>query len=345
MPLNITVLDQSPVIASTSGAGGLELTVELAKAAEAWGYKRYWVAEHHNTAADYAGYAGMAPEILVSHLASQTQSIRVGSGGVMLPHYSPFKVAEQFAVLSSLYPGRIDLGIGRAAGGDGLATQALAYPHEAIPRDLYPQQAHILKGIINHSLPQEHAFSSIRVLPEGTAAPELWMLGSSGGSAALAGALGYKMALALFIGPQERPVSIIDEYENAWRDAGHKGDPEVMIVTACFCADTREQARFIAGTQAYWKVNAFLYGRLVPFYSPEEVVDRYRSLSTKDQEYFDITVESGIYGTADQCMEQLQQLRKKYRANELGIVTVTHDQQSRLESYRLIATHSAFARN
>lgn len=337
MSLNITVLDQSPVLASATGAGGLALTVELAKAADAWGYKRYWVAEHHNTAADYSGYAGMAPEILVGYLASQTQSIRVGSGGVMLPHYSPFKVAEQFAVLSTLYPGRIDLGIGRAAGGDELATQALAFPYQPASRDIYPQQAHILKGIIQHSLPSDHPFASIRVLPDSVPQPEMWMLGSSGGSAALAGMLGYNMALALFIGPQERPVSIIDEYENAWREAGHPGDPQVMIVTACFCAETREQAKFIAGTQAYWKVNAFRYGRLVPFYSPDKVTDLYQSLSADDQQYFDITVESGIYGTPDECLQALQELQQKYRANEMGIVTVTHDQQSRLDSYRLIA--------
>jgi len=337
MTLNLTVLDQSPVLASPSGAGGLELTTELARAADAWGYKRYWVAEHHNTRSDYAGYAGMAPEILVGHLASQTKSIRIGSGGVMLTHYSPFKVAEQFAVLSTLYPGRIDLGIGRAPGGDGLATQALAYPYQPAHGDSYPQKAHLLKGIMEHGLAADHPYASLRVLPEDTPLPELWMLGSSGGSAALAGALGYKMALALFIGPQERPVSIIDEYENAWRAAGHDGDPEVMIVTACFCADTREEARFVAGTQAYWKVHAFRYGNLVPFYPPGEVIDLYRDLAPGDREYFDVTVESGVYGTPDECLDELAQLSAKYRANEMGIVTVTYDQESRLKSYRLIA--------
>ena len=174
-------------------------------------------------------------------------------------------------------------------------------------------------------------------MPDGVPKPEMWMLGSSGGSAALAGSLGYKMALALFIGPQERPVSIIDDYENAWRAAGHEGDPEVMIVTACFCADTREEARMIAATQAYWKVFAFLYGRMVPFHPPDEVAALYTKLSPSEQEYFEITRESGIYGTPDECLERLQQLCGKYRANELGIVTVTYDQASRLKSYRLIA--------
>lgn len=333
MSLSITVLDQSPVLASPSGAGGLALTVELAKAADEWGYKRYWVAEHHG--AD--SYAGTSPEILVGHLASQTENLRVGSGGVMLPHYSPYKVAEQFGTLSTLYPGRIDLGIGRAPGSDGVASHALAYPHQPLREDVYPQQAQLLKGIIDQSIPSNHPYSKLKAMPDGIPKPEMWMLGSSGGTAALAGSLGYKMSLALFIGPQERPVSIIDDYENAWRAAGHAGDPEVMIVTACFCADTREEAKMIAATQAYWKVWAFRYGRIEPFYSPEEVADLYKKLSPADQEYFDITRESGVYGTPDECLEQLERLSKKYRANEMGVVTVTYDQASRLKSYRLIA--------
>jgi luciferase family oxidoreductase group 1 len=333
MSLDISVLDQSPVLASPSGAGGLVLTVELAKAAEEWGYKRYWVAEHHGSDA----YAGTAPEILVGHLASQTNTIRVGSGGVMLPHYSPYKVAEKFGMLATLYPRRIDLGIGRASGTDGLGSHALAYPYQPLHEDSYPQQALLLKGFIDQSIPASHPYARLKVMPAGVPKPEMWMLGSSGGSAELAGSLGYKMALALFIGPQERPVSIVDDYENAWRAAGHEGDPEVMIVTACFCADTREEAKMITATQAYWKVFAFLYGRMVPFFPPDEVSALYKKLSPSEQEYFDMTRESGIYGTPDECLERLQQLSIKYRANELGIVTVTYDQASRLKSYRLIA--------
>ena len=239
MSLDISVLDQSPVLASPSGAGGLALTVELARAADEWGYKRYWVAEHHGGDT----YAGTAPEILVGHLASQTKNIRVGSGGVMLPHYSPYKVAETFGMLATLYPRRIDLGIGRASGTDGLGSHALAYPYQPQHEDFYPQQALLLKGFIDQGIPSSHPYARLKVMPAGVPKPEMWMLGSSGGSAALAGSLGYKMALALFIGPQERPVSIIDDYESAWRAAGHEGEPEVMIVTACFCADTEKKRK------------------------------------------------------------------------------------------------------
>lgn len=333
MSLDITVLDQSPALASPSGAGGLALSVELATAAEAWGYKRYWVAEHHNA----ESYAGSAPEILIAHLASRTTRIRLGSGGVMLPHYSPFKVAEQFGVLSTLYPGRIDLGIGRAPGADGVASHALAYPHEPLHEDVYPQQALLLKGFFDRSIPPSHPYAQLRVKPDAVAAPELWMLGSSGGSAALAGSLGYRMALALFIGPQERPVGIIDSYESAWRAAGHAGDPEVMVVVACFCAATKDEARLIAATQAYWKVGAFRHGRVEGFHPPGEATQLSKKLSPDDQAYFEITRESGIYGTADECLERLGQLRRKYRAREMGVVTVTYDQQSRLDSYRMLA--------
>jgi luciferase family oxidoreductase group 1 len=333
MVSNITILDQSPALASKSGAGGLSLTVELAQAADRWGYKRYWVAEHHGA----ESYAGTSPEILVGHLACQTSRLRVGSAGVMLCHYSPYKVGEQFGVLSTLHPHRIDLGIGRAPGTGDMGRHALAYPYQPLRDDTFPQKAQLLKAFIDRSIPSNHPYSTLRVMADQVPKPEMWMLGSSGGSATLAGQLGYKMALALFIGPQERPVSIIDDYEKAWRAAGHEGDPEVMIVTACFCAATKEEAKLIAATQAYWKVGAFRYGRVEQFFSPEEAMDRYKKLGPDDQDYFEITRESGIYGAPDECLARLEQLARKYRAGELGIVTVTYDQESRLESYRLIA--------
>jgi luciferase family oxidoreductase group 1 len=333
MPLTLNILDQSPALASKSRLGGLALTAELAKAADRWGYKRYWVAEHHGAET----YAGSAPEILVGHLAGLTDRLRVGSGGVMLCHHSPYKVAEQFGMLATLHPDRIDLGIGRAPGTDGVGSHALAYPHQPPREETYPQKAQLLKGFIDQTIPANHPYAKLKVMGDDVPRPEMWMLGSSGGSAALAGGLGYKMALALFIGPQERPVAIIDEYEQAWRAAGHPGDPEVMIVTACFCADTKEEARMMAATQAYWKVGAFRHGVVERFHPPEAVADLYKTLSPDDQAYFEITRESGVYGAQDECLERLEAIARKYRASELGIVTVTYDQESRLESYRRLA--------
>ncbi len=145
MSLKLTVVDQSPVPGKPHELPPPALSAVLARACERAGYHRYWVAEHHNS----INFAGPSPEVLISHIASVTESIRVGSGGVMLPHYSPYKVAEQFRLLETLFPGRIDLGIGRAPGGDGLASHALAYPYAQAHEDFYPQQAMLLKGFLS----------------------------------------------------------------------------------------------------------------------------------------------------------------------------------------------------
>jgi len=333
MPLKLTVVDQSPVPGKAHVLSPVALSAELAKACDAWGYSRYWVAEHHNS----GNFAGPAPEILISHIASITQQIRVGSGGVMLPHYSPYKVAEQFRLLETLFPGRIDLGIGRAPGGDGLASHALAFPDAPSHEDNYAQQAMMLKAFLEKSIPAEHPYHELRVMPDDTPTPEMWMLGSSGGSAALAGHVGMNMALALFIGPEDRPVSIIDEYEAAWHQAGHAGSPSTMIAVSAVCAETHEEAALIASSQVYWKVMAFRHGIREALNSPEEALNRKKKLSPSDQAYFDQTLASVVHGTIDQCHEQLNALATRYRTDELGLITVTYDYETRLDSYRRLA--------
>jgi len=334
MTLKFTVVDQSPVPGKAHPLSPVALSAELAKACDRWGYDRYWVAEHHNS----GNFAGPAPEILISHIASITDRIRVGSGGVMLPHYSPYKVAEQFRLLETLFPGRIDLGIGRAPGGDGLASHALAFPNSPSHEDNYAQQAMLLKAFLEKSIPQEHPYHDLRVMPDDSPIPEMWMLGSSGGSASLAGHVGMNMALALFIGPEDRPVSIVDEYEAAWRDAEHPGDPQTMIAVSAVCADSKEEAALIASSQAYWKVMAFRHGIREPLNSPEEALNLKASLSPSDQAYFDATLASVIHGTPEQCETELSKLSERYRTNQLALVTVTYDYADRLASYERLST-------
>lgn len=333
MTLKLTVVDQSPVPGKAHSLSPVALSAELAKACDTWGYSRYWVAEHHNS----GNFAGPAPEILISHIASITKQIRVGSGGVMLPHYSPYKVAEQFRLLETLFPGRIDLGIGRAPGGDGLASHALAFPDAPSNEDNYAQQAMMLKAFLEKSIPSEHPYHELRVMPDDSPTPEMWMLGSSGGSAALAGHVGMNMALALFIGPEDRPVSIINEYEAAWHQAGHTGTPNTMIAVSAVCAETQEEAALIASPQVYWKVMAFRHGIRKPLNSPEMALDLKKKLSPSDQAYFDQTLASVVHGTTDQCHDQLNALAARYRTNELGLITVTYDYETRLDSYRRLA--------
>lgn len=332
MTLKLTAVDQSPVQGLPDNMSPVAVTVDLARACDRLGYHRYWLAEHHNS----INFAGPCPEILVSHIASVTDRIRVGSGGVMLSHYSPYKVAEQFSMLETLYPGRIDLGIGRAPGGDAMASHALAYPSEP-GLENYAEQAWLLQGLLHDTLPSDHPYSRLQVMQGQPAIPQTWMLGSSGGSAGLAGQLGMKMTLALFISPEPAPPGVITEYKQAWRDAGHQGDPEASIAVAALCADSREQAEYLAGPAVYWKVKAFRQGVREVVKSPDEVLDLKDQLSPHDRAFFDAVLNSMILGTPDECAAQIHRTADNYQSNEVGIVTVTYDYKDRLRSYELLA--------
>ena len=332
MTLKLTVVDQSPVQGLPSDVSPVALTVDLARACDRLGYHRYWLAEHHNS----INFAGPCPEILISHIASVTERIRVGSGGVMLTHYSPYKVAEQFSMLETLYPGRIDLGIGRAPGGDALASHALAHPAQPGLED-YAEQAWLLQHLLHHTLPANHAYKDLQVMPGTPAIPETWMLGSSGGSAGLAGQVGMKMTLALFISPDPAPPSVLTEYKQAWRNAGHAGEPEANIAVAALCADSLEEARFLAAPAVYWKVKAFRQGIREVVKTPYEALRLKEQLNSSDQAFFDAVLNSMILGTAEQCAEQISHVADQYQSDEVGIVTVTHDYQHRLRSYELLA--------
>ncbi|MBP0048936.1 LLM class flavin-dependent oxidoreductase [Marinobacterium sp. AK62] len=334
MNLKLTAVDQSPVQGLPSDVSPVAITVDLARACDRLGYHRYWLAEHHNS----INFAGPCPEILIGHIASQTERIRVGSGGVMLTHYSPYKVAEQFSMLETLYPGRIDLGIGRAPGGDALASHALAYPAQPGLED-YAEQAWLLQNFLQRSLPEDHPYAGLGIMPGTPAIPQTWMLGSSGGSAGLAGEIGMKMCLALFISPDPAPPSVITEYKQAWTEAGHAGSPEASIAVAALCADSREEAEYLAAPAVYWKVKAFRQGIREVVKHPDEALQLKRALSPSDQAFFDAVLNSMILGDAKSCAEQIWQVADRYQCDEVGIVTVTHDYQHRLRSYeRLAAT-------
>lgn len=332
MTLKLTAVDQSPVQGLPANVSPVALSIELAQACDRLGYHRYWLAEHHNS----INFAGPCPEILISRIASVTERIRVGSGGVMLTHYSPYKVAEQFSMLETLYPGRIDLGIGRAPGGDALASHALAYPAQPGLED-YAEQSWLLQNLLHQSLPEDHPYRSLQVMPGKPAIPQTWMLGSSGGSAGLAGQVGMKMCLALFISPDPAPPSVISEYKQAWRDAGHAGEPEASIAVAALCADSREEAEYLAAPAVYWKVMAFRQGIREVVKSPDEALQLKQQLSPSDQAFFNAVLNSMVLGNAGECAEQITRLADRYQSEEVGIVTVTHDYHDRLRSYERLA--------
>src|SRR5271170_1614333 len=198
-PFRLSILDQSPVSEGSSGAQALQNTLDLARLADRLGYHRYWVAEHHGGPM----LAGPSPEALIGPIAAATARIRVGSGGVMLPHYSPFKVAEVFSILAGLYPGRIDLGIGRAAGTDPLTTFALQRDRRQASPDDFPSQLAELLGYLEDDMPEEHPFARLsKSLPGRPEIPERWLLGSSAQSAIWAAEIGLSYAFADFIHPE-----------------------------------------------------------------------------------------------------------------------------------------------
>jgi luciferase family oxidoreductase group 1 len=334
MTFKLTVVDQSPV---QLGTGGPELaphlSAHLAQACDKLGYHRYWLAEHHNS----NSFAGPCPEVLISHIASITKNIRVGSGGVMLANHNPYKVAEQFRMLETLFPGRIDLGIGRAPGGDGIASQALAYPYKPTHGERYAEQTQLLSSFLRGDFPKNHAFNDLKVMPSDEPCPELWMLGTSGGSATFAGQMGFSMSLGLFISPDDQTIAIMDEYKNAYQQSGHDGTPQTMITISALCAPTREEALYLAAPQAYWKVMAFRHGVRNPWLSPEEAINKLKQLPVSDQSYYQSLIDSVTLGSPEECASQLEQISDYWKTDEIGLVTVTHDFESRKRSFELLA--------
>ena len=330
----ISVLDQSPIHDDKGEASGLHDTIELAKLCDRIGYHRYWCAEHHAT----PGYASPSPEIMTAHVACSTNTIRVGSGGVMLTHYSPFKVAETFRVLEALHPQRIDLGIGRAPGGSPLAHAALASPRQQIPHEYYPQQSAELVAYLHETLAEDHPFVTAKVEPINAGVPEIWMLGSSGGSSELAGQLGTNFALALFIGTHERTSAIIETYKRAYQPINDNSEAKALIAVAAITADSKEEAEFIAASHVYWKVQAFRLGERTPLYSPEKALDLKKKLSPSNQAYFDETMSTYLLGTADNCLQEMEALASDFGVEEVMIVNVTHSFETRKRTYQELAT-------
>ena len=246
--LKLGIVDQSPVANGATAMDAVRQTLELARVAERLGYSRYWVAEHHST----NSFAGAAPEVLIPQVAAATSEIRVGSGGVMLSHYSPLKVAEQFRMLEALFPGRIDLGIGRAAGGDRRTSQALAYGRGVLDPDSFPRQMEDLIGWMTDALQDEHPFRRVRAMPRVGGVPEFWLLGSGGSSAGYAAHLGCAYSFAQFISGVDGSALVAD-YRGRIARGQDRGNPspeqaEAELAEAGIPLDAlRDDPRVITG--------------------------------------------------------------------------------------------------
>jgi luciferase family oxidoreductase group 1 len=319
--LRLSVLDQSPISAGSTGADALRNTLDLARLADQLGYERYWLAEHHGGPM----LAGPSPEVLIGPVAAATRRIRVGSGGVMLPHYSPFKVAESFSVLSALYPGRIDLALGRASGTDPLTAFALQRDRRQAAPDDFPQQLAELIAHLNGTLPPDHPFARLaHDLPGGQEKPEVWLLGSSPQSGIWAAELGLPYSFADFINP--RGAEIAQRY----LETHPRG--RVAVGVWALAAETDDEAQRLASSSRM-TLRLLRRGQLIPVPPPEEAL---RFLEHDDGGARG-TTRRGIVGTPDVVRARIEEVAAEYGAEEVIVLTITYDHAARRRSYELIA--------
>src|SRR5512134_2345192 len=240
--MQLSVLDQSPIIAGHSPAEAIRATVELAQAADRLGYHRYWLAEHHAM----TGLADPCPEILLGQLGARTRRIRVGTGGVLLPYYSPLKVAEVFRMYEALFPGRVDLGIGRAPGGNLLTAKAMN-AEAFLGDDRFPMQVQELVGYLDDTLPPEYPYHMVKAMPAGTTSPEVWLLGSSDYSGALAAYLGLRFAFAHFISAHGGDT-VMRAFREQFQASYRERRPHCLLAVFAICAPTHEEAERLAAS-------------------------------------------------------------------------------------------------
>jgi luciferase family oxidoreductase group 1 len=326
MPTRLSILDQSPVITGYQARDAIAATVDLAQMADSLGYSRYWCAEHHGL----RGVCNPCPEVLLARLGSVTRRIRLGSGGVMLPYYSPFKVAEQFRMLEALFPGRIDLGVGRAPGGDQRTAQLVAWGQ--YDPELFPAQVMDLISLTRGPLPDGHEATGVPLQPVVDTAPEIWMLGSSGFGGALAAHVGIRFAFAHFINAHGG-----DQVARAYRQQfrpGADAEPYCAVAVFAICADTEAEAADYAKAVDLRRVE-MAYGVNAPIPSLEQAArwepdDQARQIALAERP-------RSIIGTPQAVAAQMRQLQERYQADELIVLSVAPSYAARMRTYELLA--------
>ena len=325
----LSVLDQSPISEGSTGAQALRNTLDLARLADRLGYHRYWVAEHHGGPM----LASASPEALIGPIAAATERIRVGSGGVMLPHYSPFKVAETFTILAALAPDRIDLAIGRAAGTDPLTTFALQRDRRQASPDDFPQQLGELLAYLEDDLPADHPFARLApVLPGRPALPTVWLLGSSPQSAIWAAELGLPYAFADFINPGGAEIAKL--YRERFQPERELKAPRTAVAAWVLCAETDEQAQHLAASSRM-TLTMLRRNELIPVPPPEKAIE-FLAREGKPTAGT-LPGRRGIIGSPEKVRAGLEPLAAEYAADEVIVVTITYDHDARRRSYELLA--------
>jgi len=328
------VLDQSPVPAGSTSGQALQNSIELARLVDGLGYRRFWMSEHH--AMDTL--ACTAPEVVLARIGAETQRIRIGSGGIMLPHYTPLKVAECFRTLHALYPGRVDLGIGRAPGGGPVEALALKRERKTRMQDDFPEQVGELLAFLGHGaeeqhFPAGHPFAGIRVSPEMPGGPDVWMLGSSMWSAAAAVEFGLPYSFAHFFSPVHTRAAI-ETYRRGFSPSAYRKEAEATVAVGVICAESEDEAEFLSSSVRLLQ-RRIRQGDRSPVASPEDAVRELKLLGAMPMEegewprYF--------VGTPARVREQLEQMASELGIGELIVNTIMWEQAKRLRSYRLLA--------
>jgi luciferase family oxidoreductase group 1 len=339
-PFLLSVLDQSPIAQGSNGSQALRNTIDLAQLCDRLGYHRYWVAEHHGGPM----LAGPSPEALIGPIAAATSRIRVGSGGVMLPHYSPFKVAETFSLLAGLFPRRIDLGIGRAAGTDPMTTFALQRDRRHAAADDFPQQLAELLAYLDDRMPEDHPFARLaKTLPGRPETPERWLLGSSQQSAIWAAELGMPYAFADFINSDGAEIARLYRERFAEHEHADGLEPRTAVAVWTICADSQEDARRLAssGRMAFTLLRR---GELIAVPPPERALE-FLAEEERAREVADGGAAPSqqraqrrtVVGTPDDVRVQLEDVALEYGASEVIAVNILYDHAARRRSYELLA--------
>ena len=326
--MKLSILDQSPVSSGMTASEALANTMHLARRAEELGYERYWVSEHHN---DHA-FAHAAPEILIARLASVTERMKIGSGGVLLGHYSPYKVAEQFNLLEALFPGRIDLGIGRAGGGEGLSTVALRPGPAGGPT--HWERIDQLLAWLGEGRPESRPFADVHARPLTSSEPEVWVLGTSPSSAEFAGSRGLPYAFGGFIDARALVDSFMT-YHRAFAPSRYLQEPKTNLTWFALAAETEERAQELARSAEVWFIRTFVRGGVSSFPTNHEAATEV--ISPMEATLLQMRRQATSVGTGEQVAESIRGLKAQLQIDEISVVTLTAEHADRVRSYELIA--------
>lgn len=323
--MKLSILDQVPIPNGKSAQDALEATIELAELADKLGYHRYWIAEHH----DFDGLASPAPDILLGIIGHKTKRIRIGSGAVLLPNYKPYNIAERYHLLATLYPGRVDLGLGRAPGGSAEASIALV-DNFLEQVKMYEQKLEELLHFLNGDFPEDNIFHKVKAQPVPKEKPVPWLLGTSMKSAVLASEKRLPYVFGDFMSGEDGP-SIVKEYRDRFRDA----EPKVMVTVNVICAETTEEAMELAKSNQVWKLMQSKGEGNGKVPTVKEALEY--SFSDEDLDSLRTSNHRQIIGNPREVRESLEELRELYGTDEFMVLTITHDTDARKASYELIA--------